>query len=123
MTSELRQTDRRSHRRYPLQTPLRYRAANAPLNAAWKQGTALNMSADGILVQLGETVAVGAKLELAMEWPGLYHGRDKMRLFLTAAVTRCEAGRTAFRIVKHRFREVTAPRVRLPRTDKNRAVA
>jgi hypothetical protein len=81
------------------------------------------MSAGGILIQVNEPVAVGMKLELTMDWPGLYHDREMMRLCLIAAVTRTGRGGTALRIISHRFREMTAARVRLPRADKNLAVA
>jgi hypothetical protein len=116
-------TERRSYRRYTLETPLRYRAANCPLKTLWKHGRARDMSAGGILVDLPETVAIGTKLELAMDWTGLYHGRQAMRLFLVASVTRHDGRGAAFRILSHRFREVTPARVRIPRADKNRAVA
>ena len=123
MTSLALPTERRSHRRYTLEIPLRYRAANCPLRPVWKHGRALDMSAGGILIDLPEPVAVGTKFELAMEWTGLYHGRQAMRLFLVASVTRHDGRGAALRIVSHRFRDMTPARVRIPRSDKNLAVA
>ena len=123
MTSLAIPTERRSHRRYPLEIPVRYRAANCPLKTGWKHSRALDMSAGGILVHLPEPVAIGTKLELAMEWTGLYHGRQAMRLFLVASVTRRDERGAALRILSHRFRDVTPARVRIPRADKNLAVA
>ena len=113
--------DRRSHRRYALDTPVRYRAANGPLNAVWKNGRVLNMSASGVLIHVPEQLAVGAKLELQMEWSGLYHGRQTMRLFLMASVTRTGGRGAALRIVSHRFREASPAPARVQRTQ--RAVA
>ena len=75
------------------------------------------------LVHLPEPVAIGTKLELAMAWTGLYHGRQAMRLFLVASVTRRDERGAALRILSHRFRDVTPARVRIPRADKNLAVA
>jgi hypothetical protein len=115
--------ERRSHRRYSLEIPLRYRAANCPLKTCWKHGRALDMSAAGILIHLPEPVAIGTKLELAMDWTGLCHGREAMRLFLVASVTRHEPRGAALRILSHRFRDATPARVRIPRADKNLAVA
>jgi hypothetical protein len=123
MTSELSPPERRSTRRYDLQTPIRYRTANGPLNSKWKHGSARNMSAGGILVQLPESVSLGCKLELAIDWPGLYHDRENMRLFLIASVARTGPGVAALRIESHRFRDVSLPRVRLRRSDKKLAVA
>jgi hypothetical protein len=123
MTSVLTHPDRRSKGRYAIQTPLRYRAANGPLNSAWKHGCTLDMSATGILIQIPEPIAVGRKLELAMDWNGLYHGREKMRLFVVASVTRSDRRGTALRILSHRFRDVSPVRVRLRRAEKNLAVA
>ena len=115
--------DRRSHRRYALESPLRYRAANSPLATPWKRGRLLNMSAGGVLIQAPELLAVGARLELAMDWTGLYHGRQAMRLFLVAAVARTERRGAGLRILSHRFRDASPARVRLPRGEKNLAVA
>jgi hypothetical protein len=123
MTSVLTQPDRRSTRRYPLQIPLRYRAANGPLNSAWKHGCALDMSASGIFIDIPEPIALGAKLELAMDWTGLYHAREKMRLFLVASVTRTDRRGVALRILTHRFRDMSPARVRLGRAEKKLAVA
>jgi len=123
MTSFAIPAERRSHRRYSLEVPLRYRAANCPLKTVWKHGRAFDMSAGGILIHLPEPVAIGTKLELAMDWTGLYHGRQAMRLFLVASVTRHDGRGAALRILSHRFRDVTPARVRIPRADKNLAVA
>jgi len=79
------------------------------------------MSAGGILIQLAEPISLGMKLELALDWPGIYHDREEMRLFLMAAVTRTGREGTALRIVSHRFREMSSARLRRP--DKNLAVA
>jgi hypothetical protein len=123
MTSLAIPTERRSHRRYTLETPLRYRAANSPLKTGWKHGRALDMNVGGILIHLPEPVAIGTKLELAMDWTGLYHGRQAMRLFLIASVSRNDTRGVALRILSHRFRDITPARVRIPRSDKNLAVA
>jgi hypothetical protein len=107
MTSVLTPADRRSNRRYALDTPVRYRAANGPLNAAWKNGRLLNMSASGLLIHVPEPLAIGTKLELSVEWTGLYHGRQNMRLFLISWVTRTGGRGVALRILSHRFREMS----------------
>lgn len=123
MTSFPVTMDQRSHRRFAVQSELRYRAANSPLSTPWKQGRALNMSAGGLLIQIPESLAAGTRVEVAMDWTGLYHGRQAMRLFLTAAVVRWGRQETALRILSHRFRDVSPVGVRLTRNEKSLAVA
>jgi len=123
MTSVSTLPDRRSNRRYALQTPLQYRAANSPLRSAWKRGCALNMSASGILIDIPERIAAGGKLELAVDWTGLYHDRQMMRLYLIASVTRTGRHGTALRILSHRFRDVSPMHAGVRRAEKNLAVA
>jgi len=116
MTSVLTPADRRSNRRYALDTAVRYRSANGPLNAAWKNGRVLNMSASGILIHAPESLAAGTKLELSMEWTGLHHGRETMRLFLIATVTRTGGRGAALHILSHRFRDVRSFRFQRAQT-------
>jgi hypothetical protein len=123
MTSVTPLVDRRSNRRYSLETALRYRAADGARHAAWKHGSVVNMSASGIFIQIADSLAVGAKWDLVMDWTGLYHGRQAMRLFLSAAVLRSGPQGTAMRILRHRFHDASPTRVRVPRADKNLAVA
>jgi hypothetical protein len=118
MTSALIPADRRLSKRYNLDTALRYRTANGPLNTPWKQGRALNMSANGILIQVPESLAIGAKLEITMDWTGLYHGRQAMRLTLIAAVARTDSRGSALRILHNRFRDVSPTRVKFQRVQK-----
>ncbi len=75
----------------------------------------LNMSATGILIHVPESLEVGTKLELQMEWTGLYHGRQTMRLFLIASVMRTGGRGAALRILSHRFREAVPARIRFQR--------
>lgn len=81
------------------------------------------MSARGILIDVPDAAPVGANLELAMDWPGLYHGKTLVRLSLVASVTRVEARRTALRILRHQFLGIhpMAARARYPQ--RNLAVA
>jgi hypothetical protein len=58
-----------------------------------------------------------------MDWTGLYHGRESVRLFVIAQVTRTGARGTALRILSHRFRDVTPARVRPERAVRNLALA
>jgi hypothetical protein len=115
--------NRRATNRYPVRTPLQYRTSSGTLNSAWKRGRTLDMSAGGTLMEIPEAVPVGSTLELAIDWPGLYHGGPMVRLFLTGSVTRVDGRGTAFRIISHQFRDVRPAAVRPRRPERNPAVA
>jgi hypothetical protein len=100
--------NRRAHPRYAFVTPLRYRAAAGAMHSNWKSGRSVDMSAGGILIDIPETLPVGSRLELAMDWPGLYHGKPMVLLSLTASVVRVDLRGTALRILNHQFRDVSA---------------
>lgn len=99
--------DRREAGRYGVKMPLRYRAAGAMIDSAWEHGHTLNMSAGGVLVDIPEVKAVGSALELAIDWPGLYHDKPMVRLFLTGSVARLDGRRTALRILRNRAVVIT----------------
>lgn len=115
-------TNRRANSRYAVKIPLRYRLASArTLNCGWKPGRCLDMSARGIRVDIPESMPVGSRLELSMDWPGLFHGVEMVRLFLLASVRRVDGRGVALRILRHRF--FGSPRVRSLRGDEEQAVA
>ena len=112
MTSVSRKTkpnERRGKQRYAMKLPLLYRAAGAVADSEWKRARGLDMSASGILVGFPEAMPVGTALELAMDWPGLYHDKPVMRLFLKVRVVRTDSRGAALRIVGHEFRDASRP--------------
>jgi len=114
-------TNRRANFRYAVRIPLRYRRAGKAPDSVWKPGRSVDMSARGIRIEIPETMPKGSRLELSMDWPGLYHGTDMVRLFLAGYVTRVDGRGVALRILKHRF---FVPAVVRPRhAEGKRAVA
>ncbi|HXB72012.1 MAG TPA: PilZ domain-containing protein [Candidatus Acidoferrales bacterium] len=115
--------NRRTANRYTMRTPLQYRTSGSTPQSAWKRGHTLDISAGGILIDIPEAMPVGSRLELMMDWPGLYHCRPMVRLFLTASVTRTAAHTNgaciALRILNHRFVDVRPAAVRPPRCGTN----
>lgn len=81
------------------------------------------MSASGIPIQIPERAPAGTKIEIVMDWTGLYHNREAMRLHLIAAVTRADSAGIALRILRHRFQEAYPEIVRRRGTERKRAVA
>jgi hypothetical protein len=103
MTRFSKGTTRRANFRYEVRIPLRYRRAGKAPNSPWKLGRSVDMSARGIRIDIPETMPKGSRLELSMDWPGLYHGADMVRLLLVGYVTRVDGQGVALRILKHRF--------------------
>jgi hypothetical protein len=94
--------DRRAFSRYPVNTPFVYRAPGS----GWKTGRTVDMSARGLLVDIPEPVVPGYTLDLAIDWPGLYHGKPAVRLMLAGSVVRIDPRGVALRILHHEFREI-----------------
>jgi hypothetical protein len=72
----------------------------------WKKGTTVDMSATGILLDLPSEVEPGTELALMLEWTGLYHNKERMRLLARVEVVRCDSRGTAVRILEHEFEEM-----------------
>jgi hypothetical protein len=68
--------------------------------------------------------AIGVALEMVIDWPGIYHGRPQVRLFLSGTVCRSLADGVVLCITNHdfRFAPVELP-VRFRRTERKLAVA
>jgi hypothetical protein len=97
---------RRANQRYTVRTPLQYRTAGGAIKAAWKSGETLDMSVDGIFIDAPGAAPVGTKLELEIDWPGLYHGKPMAHLLVIGSVVRNDGRGTALRILSHQFRYV-----------------
>ena len=101
-----RDKERRRKERFGFVTSLQYRMRR---DARWEgSGRTVNMSAAGILLAADRAFPPGAQVELSLDWPGLYHDADRMRLVVNAAVVRSEGKRTALRILQHEFLQVPA---------------
>lgn len=92
--------------RYPVKTPLRYRTLGGAQGSLWMSGRTTEMSASGLLMQVQEGIAIDTILELSMDWPGLYHDKPAVRLFVIGAVTRVDSRGTVVRILSHQFRDL-----------------
>ena len=102
---------------------MQYRTSDGELKSAWKAGRTLDMSVGGILIDIPPAIAVGATLELAIDWTGLYHGKPMIRLILIGSVMRTDSRGTALRILSHQFRDVYPALIPARRPERNLAVA
>jgi hypothetical protein len=115
--------NRRITNRYTVSAPVQYRAVAPTLESVWKSGHTRDMSAGGILIDPPEVAPVGSTLEVAIDWPGLYHGKPMVRLFLIGFVARVDDRGTALRILSHQFRDVRPVVTRRRRAERNFALA
>ena len=98
--------ERRRKDRFSFVTSLQYRMRR---DTKWEGcGRTANMSAAGILIVADRAFQPGAQIEISLEWPGLYHNAERMRLVVSAAVIRSQGRRTALRILQHEFLVVPA---------------
>jgi c-di-GMP-binding flagellar brake protein YcgR len=98
--------ERRRKDRFSFVTSLQYRMRR---DTKWEgSGRTANMSAAGILIVADRAFQPGAQIEISLDWPGLYHNAERMRLVVSGAVVRSQGRRTALRILQHEFLEVPA---------------
>ena len=102
---------------------MQYRTSDGDLKSAWKAGRTLDMSVGGILIDIPPAIPVGATLELAIDWTGLYHGKPLVRLVLVGSVMRNDSRGTALRIVSHQFHDVHPALISARRPERTLAVA
>jgi hypothetical protein len=101
-------SNQRGKFRYSINAPMHYRVVPELRPSPWRKGHAKDMSASGMLLGLQEEVEPGTEIELTLDWIGLYHGTDRMRLRLWAQVLRRDERGTAVRIAGHRFEEIVS---------------
>jgi hypothetical protein len=92
--------ERRSHRRYGLELPLRYRLLKkTPITV--EVGMTRNMSSGGAALLIDSELAVGEQIELWVEWPG--SPQNRIELHLAGEVVRSGRADTAIIIKRHDF--------------------
>lgn len=102
--------NRRANARYGFVTALRFRAYRQTAVECSGSGRTIDMSAGGITIEIGRPLEPGIEVEMVLDWPGLYHGRQRMRLYLWGEVLRSSHESTAVRILSHEFRDAAAAR-------------
>ena len=109
-TTRFNNKNRRAGARYGFVTELRYRAYRQTCIIGSGAGHTVNMSGGGVAIAIERVLEAGAEVEMVMDWPGIYHGRQRMRLFVWGEVLRSDERFTALRIVSHEFREAAPVR-------------
>jgi hypothetical protein len=102
--------NRRTNARYEFVTGLRFRAYRQAAVACSGSGRTIDMSAGGIAIEIGRLLDPGAEVEMVLDWPGLYHGRQRMRLYVWGEVLRSSPECTAVKILSHEFKDAALAR-------------
>jgi c-di-GMP-binding flagellar brake protein YcgR len=100
--------NQRASARYGFVTSLRYRAFRQAAITTSGSGQSIDMSAGGMAIGIEKVLEPGIEVELVLDWPGLYQGRQRMRLFVWGEVVRGDDSKTALRILTHEFRAAAA---------------
>jgi PilZ domain len=94
--------ERRSKIRYPLVLNVRYCTPGRSVPS--REGQVVNMSSGGAFIVSSHTLAVGAELEVCMEWPSLLDGSVRLQLVALGRVVRCSESSFALSFRRHQFR-------------------
>ena len=103
--------DRRAHRRYVVNLPLRFRGTTDG-SGRWTYGVSHDMSSDGLCIVSQKRLPAGAHVELIIDWPNQSRGAGRIDLEATGFVVRNEDDRVAIRLTSHQFRVGAARRER-----------
>ena len=95
--------DRRCAIRIPIEQDVRYKVSTRN-TVTVGYGKAVNMSSNGLLFSTEKPLAVGAKLEVAVNWPALLDNKCPLKLVTTGRVVRSESGLAAIEIERYEFR-------------------
>jgi hypothetical protein len=96
--------ERRTKKRFPLNSDLSYKILNDERIVAAGRGTAANMSSGGIAFECPADLPAGSFIELSISWPALLNGVCPMRLIVFGEVLRGSDGTKACSVEKWEFR-------------------
>ncbi|HEX8984721.1 MAG TPA: PilZ domain-containing protein [Bryobacteraceae bacterium] len=102
-TSETDNADRRSAVRFPIEQEVRYKVFNRNTIEVGS-GRTVNMSSNGVLFTTERALAVGERLEVAVNWPAQLDHRCPLKLVTTGRVVRSDGDRAAIAIERYEFR-------------------
>ena len=104
MQVRLRDDERRSGRRFAIDTELCYMLRRGKTILATGTGRTVDMSSSGILVSSTQGLYISAEIELSIAWPACIDGKVPMQLCVIGQTVRVQRNLTGIRILKHEFR-------------------
>jgi hypothetical protein len=93
--------DRRRGARYPLRLTLKFSAVTPPICSG--DGETLNISSKGLLFTTKESLAIGQRLQVSLDWPASLDNIP-LRLVVSGEILRSGDGQSAMTIEKYEFR-------------------
>jgi len=97
------QSDRRSAVRFPIEQDVRYKVFTRNTIEVGL-GKTVNMSSNGVLFTTERALALGERLEVAVNWPAQLDHKCALKLVTTGRVVRSESGLAAIAIERYEFR-------------------
>lgn len=95
--------DRRSDRRYPLRLQLRYKLLRGNQVLYEGSGVTSSLSRGGVSFETGRFLPSGLAVEVAIDWPILLRGRDRLTLRIGGRVLRSNGDETVIRTQHYDF--------------------
>jgi hypothetical protein len=94
-------SERRSNARFPVTVRIRYASSDG--EAMESLGQTVNLSTSGLSFTSDSPLAVGQKLQAAIDWPCAADQGLKVQLILSGVVVRAEGTAIALEIQRHEF--------------------
>jgi len=98
--------ERRSKTRYPIELNVKYRTLGR-YHRLTGMGRTANLSSCGMFIVTEQRVALGARLELNIEWPSLLDGLIPLQMVVVGKVVRCLESGFAFAFGQYQFRTMS----------------
>ena len=93
------QLDRRSQRRFPISTHLRYIVSGVE-----GEGWTVNISSNGAMIQVPQKLPTRKRIRLFLDWPARLDDRIPLQLVVSGTILRSTAVTTAIAITTYEFR-------------------
>jgi c-di-GMP-binding flagellar brake protein YcgR len=97
-------SDQRSHLRYPISLEVEYKLLNRGHTKSRGSGRTLNISSGGALIAISNQLALGARVEVIVDWPFLLDGIRPLKLVMRGRVVRSVGTSIAIRTEHRKFR-------------------
>jgi hypothetical protein len=96
-------SDRRTAVRFPIEQDVRYKVFTRNTIEVGL-GRTINMSSNGVLFTTERPLAVGERVEVAVNWPAQLDNKCPLKLVTTGRIVRGGTGQAAIAIERYEFR-------------------
>jgi hypothetical protein len=98
--------ERRAHRRYPIELPLRYRVAMKDQVTMSGRGVTRDISSGGVAFACDTDLPVGSPIEIRVTWPVGSREMSDLELRMAGRVVRSARPHTAVQLQRHSFEAI-----------------